>query len=84
MESLITELTFNVLKRNDENAYQKYNVIQYVFYVFTYDKQEKIEFIENLLHKHNQILIDECQKQVWGIFDISTNNSIRNEIKSYL
>ncbi len=84
MESLITELTFNVLKRNDENAYQKYNVIQYVFYVFSYDKQEKIEFIENLLHKHNQILIDECQKQVWGMFDISTNNSIRNEIKSYL
>lgn len=80
----IFELTFNVLRRNDENAYQKYNVLQYVFHVFEYDIDEKIEFIEKLISKHNQIVIDTCIKEVWGVFDISTNNAIREEIKSYL
>ncbi len=85
-ESLVIKLHFNVLKKNPEPCYQPYTTICYDFFVYNIDKDDKIDFIEKFIQKHEQVVIDTVVTYMpdGKLYDIASNTEIKTKIKSML
>ena len=85
-ESIVIKLHFNVLRKNKGRCYQPYTTMTYDFLVYNIDKDEKIDFIEKFIQKHDQIVIDTCVYHMPNgrNYNVYSNTAIKEAIKERL
>lgn len=82
VKTKVYKVIYNV--KAPAKGFQPYKNLQYIFIVPDYDLEEKLEFIDEQLYRHHQIIVDTCYAETSVAEPFTSNSAIKETIKSML